>query len=155
MNLIIYIFDSFFSDMRGWQHSWFWFRLLTRLRSGLGGRWLCGQQSWDRCNIGIRWRNHEWRIGASWIRCWVGVWLWCGTGVGIRIRIRIGIRVWSNIWCGVWCGVGAGDTASYSGRLVRIGLITLWDLATFGIIGIRDHDTSWCNVRILSTSKTT
>lgn len=121
-------------------------------RTWLRGRWhgwlLSGRHSWGWSPVGIgRW-DHVRRIGASWIWCWI----W----IRIRIGIRIRIRVWSwsvvRSWCQCW--VGASDTASYSRWLIRIGLVTLWDLATFGIIGIWDHDTARGNVRILSTSGT-
>lgn len=120
--------------LRGRWHGW----LLSSLHS-----W-----GWSIVRIG-RW-DHVRRIGASWIWCWI----WIRIRIGIGIGIWVWIRVWRWSVVGSWCQcwIGASDTASYSRWLVRIGLVTLWDLATFGIIGIWDHDTAGGNVRILSTS---
>lgn len=125
---------------------------LTWLRGRWHGWLLSSLHSWGWSIVRIgRW-DHVRRIGASWIWCWIWIRIRIGIGIGIWVWIRV--WRWSVIgsWCQCW--IGASDTASYSRWLVRIGLVTLWDLATFGIIGIWDHDTAGGNVRILSTSGT-
>lgn len=118
------------------------------LRSGWQEGPLSGLYSWDRGHTG-GW-EHVGRVGASWVWRWVWVGLCCR--VQVRVRIGVGVGSWRVVGGrgGGW--VSSCDAASHSRWLVWISLVTLWDLATFGVIWIWDHDAAWSNIGILSTS---
>lgn len=103
---------------------------------------------WSIVRIG-RW-DYVRRIGVFWIWCWI--WIRIRIGIGIGIGIWVWIRVWRWSVVGSWCQcwIGVSDIVSYFRWLVRIGLVILWDLVIFGIIGIWDYDIVGGNVRILS-----